>query len=81
MDSTTVSQNLRVSCGFVDGDTRVFSIKHPRSDLTASDIEMYSNFIAANNLLVGDKNSAPFGKISKAVRINQSKTVFDISQI
>lgn len=78
-DIVTTSQVLRVSCGFVDGDTRVFTVKRPLDTLTATDIQHYSDFIAANNLLVGDKNSAPFGKISKAVRVSTIKRVLDIS--
>lgn len=78
-DVVTTSRVLRVSCGFVDGDTRVFTVKRPLDTLTATDIQRYSDFIAANNLLVGDKNSAPFGKISKAVRVNTIKRVLDIS--
>lgn len=78
-DVTTTSHVLRISCAFVDGDTRVYTLKRPGESLTAADIQRYSDFIAANNLLVGDKNAAPFSKITKAVRVNTLKTVLDIS--
>ena len=77
-DVMTFSQVLKISAGYVDGDTRVFNIRDPRSDLTAADIENYSNFIAANNLLIGDKTGAAFGKISLARRVNTTTIKLDI---
>lgn len=64
---TTQEQFLKIEYYFVDGDTRTQTINNARSDVTASEIRELQALIRQGNLLIGDKNQATFGKISKAI--------------
>ena len=65
---------LKVEYYFVDGDTRTQTINNARSDVTATEIRELQTMIRENNLLIGDKNQATFGKISKATFIGRATT-------
>lgn len=56
---------LKMELYFVDGDTRTQTINNARSDVTTSEIRELQTMIRQGNLLIGDKNQATFGKISK----------------
>lgn len=72
----TVTQEriLKVEYYFVDGDTRTQTINNARTDVTASEIRELQTLIKQDNLLIGDKNQATFGKISKAIFIGRATT-------
>ena len=70
----TPERILKVEYYFVDGDTRTQSINNARSDVTASEIRELQTMIKQGNLLIGDKNQATFGKISKATFISRATT-------
>lgn len=73
------SSNLIFETVFVDGDTRTISIKNPRDDISQSEIRQFNSFIQENNLLIGDKNSATFGRIKKVIRRDSTTTYLDLS--
>ena len=73
------ANQLRLEAAFVDGDTRTITIKNPLMTLTRSDIQNYSDFIAANNLLVGDKTGAAFGRITKGRIVLKTVTHLDLN--
>lgn len=77
-DMITTSTYLDIDCYFVDGDSRKLKIKNPTDTITAEDITSLNSFIAANNLLVGDKTGAAFGRIVKASKVETSTTTLDI---
>lgn len=70
-------RTLRIDTMFVDGDTRAITLKSPKSTITEEEITELNTFIQANNLLIGDKNGATFGRISKVTRINTEKTLIE----
>lgn len=78
-DKITTTNTLSVETIFTDADTRTFSLPNPRSDLTSSDITNLSNYLADNNLLIGDKTGAQFGRITKATKISKETTLLDIT--
>lgn len=78
-DTYTSTSTLKIETIFTDADTRTFNIPNPKSDLATSDIEALNDFLEDNNLLIGDKTGAQFGRITKATKINSRKTVLDIS--
>ena len=77
-DTTKTTKNLKVDCDFVDGDTRAFNIKNPKSTLTASDITDLNTYMQVNGVLIGDKMSATFLRISKASTVTKTTVNLDI---
>lgn len=77
-DTTKTTKNLKVDCDFVDGDTRAFNIKNPKSTVSASDITDLNTYMQVNGVLVGDKMSATFLRIAKASTITKTTVNLDI---
>lgn len=77
-DTTKTTKNLKVDCDFVDGDTRAFNIKNPKSTITASDITDLNTYMQVNGVLVGDKMSATFLRIAKASTVTKTTVNLDI---
>ena len=78
-DVTKTSRSLVIENVFVDGDTRSVTLKNPRSDISESQITDLNSFLQETNILIGDKNSATFGRIKKVPRRNSTTTYLDIS--
>lgn len=78
-DTVTSSEVLQVKNVFVDDDTRTFDVPEPRTDITASEIEALSEWITANNALVGDKDGADFAYIESATKVETHRVKVDIS--
>ena len=77
-DKVKVTSNLKIDCDFVDGDTRAFSLKNPKSSVSASDMTNLNHFMQMNGVLIGDKYSATFLRIAKASKITKSTKTLDI---
>jgi len=65
-DTTKIENHLIIEVGFIDGDTRTITLKNPKSNLTATDIENLDSFMLTNNILIGDRDAADFKKIRQA---------------
>ena len=78
-DVIKTSRSLIIENVFVDGDTRSVTLKNPRLDISESQITDLNNFLQETNILIGDKNSATFGRIKKVTRRNSTTTYLDIS--
>lgn len=78
-DVIKTSRSLIIENVFVDGDTRSLTLKNPRSDISESQITDLNSFLQETNILIGDKNSATFGRIKKVTRRNSTTTYLDIS--
>ncbi len=78
-DTITASNTVDIVAGFVDGDTRTFKVPNPRSDLTSSDIENVDTWIAANNIIIGDRTGASSTGINSATLVNTMKTRLDLT--
>lgn len=77
-DTVSTSTYLDIDCYFVDGDSRKLKIKNPTDTIAAENITELNSFIAANNLLVGDKTGAAFGRIVKASKVETSTTTLEL---
>lgn len=77
-DTTKTTKNLKVDSDFVDGDTRAFNIKNPKSNITASDITDLNTYMQINGVLVGDKTGATFLRIAKASVVTKTTVNLDI---
>lgn len=78
-DITTQDSTLVFEFMFVDGDTRTQKLKNPKASITEQEIADLNTFIQANNLVVGDKGGATFGKIARVVKRNEVTTKLDIN--
>lgn len=78
-DKTTVSSTAKIDLYFVDGDTRLITLKNPKNNITTSQIEDLQSFLRTSEALIGDKVGGTFGKISSVKRIVQTKTAMDFS--
>ena len=78
-DTIKPSEELSIDCYFVDGDTRNLKIANPKASITSAEIESLNTLMQANNILVGDKAGATFGRITKATKVTKTETTLDIS--
>lgn len=77
-DTTSNSQELKIETMFVDGDTRTFNVKNPKSNVSQSDIANLNTYMQTNNILVGDKYGGRFGKITQASTIDKTTVTLDL---
>lgn len=77
-DTTSQTREIKIETMFVDGDTRTFSIKDPRTDVSQSDIASLNAFMQDNNILIGDRYGGRFGKITTATTVDKTTTTLDL---
>lgn len=78
-DIVTQDSTLVFDFMFVDGDTRTQKLKNPKATITEQEIADLNAYIQANNLVIGDKGGATFGKIAKVTKRNETITKLDIN--
>lgn len=78
-DIVTQDSTLVFEFMFVDGDTRTQKLKNPKATITENEIAELNAYIQANNLVIGDKGGATFGKIAKVTKRNEVITKLDIN--
>lgn len=78
-DTTKTTYDLKLETIFVDGDTRTFSIKNPKANISQSDIQGLDTYMQENNILVGDKYGGRFGRITKASTVEKTTVSLDLS--
>lgn len=78
-DTVKTTRELKIDMYFVDGDTRVQRLKNPRTNITSQEIIDLQTLIRTNNLLIGDRARATFGRISTADIVNTTVTDLDLS--
>lgn len=77
-DTVSYSNELKIEALFVDGDTRTFNVKNPKTNIAQSDIGALNTFMQTNNILVGDKYGGRFGRISQAAKVNKTTVNVDL---
>ena len=77
-DMIKTSTVLNIECVFNDGDTRTITLKNPRSNVSASDIENLESFMLENKIIIGDRDSFDFKKIRKAVKRETTTRYLDL---
>lgn len=70
---------LRMVGAFADGDDRTLTAVNPKVNIGAAEINSLAAYIAANDILLGDKNAAQFTRIKKAEVVQDSTTYFDLT--
>lgn len=74
----TTSSELKFENLFVDGDTRTFTLKNPRDDITTAEITALNAYMTQKNIIIGDKMGATFGRIAHVTKINKTTRTLDI---
>lgn len=77
-DTLSTSNELKFEAMFVDGDTRTFNIKTPKSNVSQQEIAALNTYMQTNNILIGDKYGGRFGKIMTATTVHKSTTTLDL---
>ncbi|MBQ3444106.1 MAG: hypothetical protein IJL12_05975 [Selenomonadaceae bacterium] len=77
-DIVKMASVLNIECAFLDGDTRTITLKNPRSDISASDIESLETFMQTENIIIGDRDSSDFRKIKRAVKRDTTTKYLDL---
>lgn len=77
-DTVSYSNELKFETMFVDGDTRTFNIKAPKSNVSQAEIAALNAYMQANNIMIGDKYGGRFGKIMTATTVNKITTTLDL---
>lgn len=78
-DIRTNTTSLKIDALFVDGDTRLITLKNPKQSITASEILNLQTFMQANNVIIGDRYSGTFGRIESVTRVTEQRTELDLS--
>lgn len=78
-DIRTDTESLKIEGLFVDGDTRIITLKNPKSSITTSEILALQTFMQANNVIIGDRYEGTFGRIESVTRVTEQRTVIDLS--
>lgn len=78
-DLVSPFRNLKIEFRFVDDDTRIQTLKNPKANITTKQVAELNAFIQANNLIVGDKGGATFGKIAKVTSVEGTVTNLDLT--
>ena len=78
-DRTKTSNELVIECGFLDGDTRTITLRNPRSNVSATEIQNLETFMQTENIIIGDRAESDFRKINKAVKRETTTTYLDLS--
>lgn len=80
-DTATQTDQLKIEMFFVDGDTRTLTLQNFNENTATSEaISELNAFLQANNLIIGDKGGATFGKITKASRLTRNTITIDINE-
>lgn len=80
-DTVSYSNDLKIEALFVDGDTRTFSVKNPKSTISQNEITELNTFMQNNNIIIGDKYGGRFGRITKAETVNKSTVTLDLNDV
>lgn len=80
-DKQTTSYDLKFEWLFQDGDTRTFTMKNPKAEITTEEITALNTLILneGNPLLIGDKAGANFRRINTVVRVTSTTTTLDLT--
>ena len=77
-DTISYGKELKIDTLFIDGDTRMLSVKNPKANISQSDITALNTWMKTNNILVGDKYGGRFGKITTASTVNKMTVTLDL---
>lgn len=80
-DVITTSTRLEVEMGFADGDNRSFNLPNPLTDITSEQINGLSDWMLANQPLVGDETGADFVAITDARYVQTLTKKYDLGDL
>lgn len=78
-DTVTSSRELKIGTKYVDDDTRLISLKNPKTNLTEQQVKSVFSDVTVTKVLVGDKNGADFDSLYTAYIEEKSDRNLDLS--
>lgn len=78
-DTLVSSEELKFENVFVDGDTRNFTLKNPKANITTSQIQNLNAYMQSKQIIIGDKWGGAFGRITQVTRITTNRDKLDLS--
>lgn len=78
-DMQKTTETLSILCVFVDEDTRSITLKDPKATITSAEISTLNSFMQTNNIIVGDKEAATFGRIKTVTRVTKQEYQLDLT--
>lgn len=76
-DTTKHIRELKFIAEFTDGDDRTVSYPDPKANISTAEVAALAQ--ASADVLVGDKDGAPFKEIRKAQIVDQTITYLDLT--
>lgn len=82
-DKTQTVSELKIENLFVDGDTRIMTLKNPKTTITTEQVRNLETLIlnggGSNTLLIGDKYGGDFRRIEVVKKIDTTTITLDLS--
>lgn len=82
-DKVTTTNELKINNLFVDGDTRLITLKNPKDTITTGEITALETLIkngdGTASILIGDKYGSDFRRIQEVTRVSKTTHEYDIS--
>jgi|GEM_PF-524112 len=78
-DTVKSSSELNLNFGYYDGDTHLYKLQNPKSNLTAAQIKTAANVVINNNAFIGDKAGAAVVSLLDAKAVTVTKTQLDLA--
>ena len=80
-DTVKAYSELGMNFGYYDGDTHLYKLQNPKSDLTAAQIKAAAQIVINNNAFVGDKAGAAVVSLLEAKATSVTKTQLDLASV
>ena len=80
-DVITVTTRLDIEMAFADGDSRSFNLPNPVASLTAEQVNELSEWMLANQPLIGDETGAEFVTITSAEFVDITTKKYDLGEL
>lgn len=77
-DTIATSQELKIDNLFVDGDTRVITLKNPKDNIETSQITALNALMQNSQIIIGDKWGGTFGRITSVKKVTTTRQKLEI---
>lgn len=77
-DTVTSADELKIENLFVDGDTRIITLKNPKATITSTEIAQLNALMQNSQIIIGDKWAGAFGRITSVTKVNTQRNKLDI---
>lgn len=80
-DTVKSASELNLDFGYYDGDTHLYKLQNPKSNLTAAEIKAAAQVVITNAAFVGDKAGAAVVSLNSAKAVSKTVTKLDLASV